>query len=133
MTKASNSRLETCRMERVRNLHERERFDNPLLEAAASWARALWLDDIGRAMLDEGYLARLIEADGIAGVTSNPAIFAASINKEPQYQRAIAELLPKETSNIALYETLTIEGGGGGTCAAPRRPVPQAVRQHPWR
>jgi transaldolase len=60
-------------------------------------------------MLDDGSLAKIIEADGIAGVTSNPAIFAASINKEPIYQRAIADLLPKEASNIALYETLTIE------------------------
>jgi transaldolase len=82
--------------------------DNPLLKLR-KLGQSVWLDDIGRGMLDDGSLARLIEADGIAGVTSNPAIFAASINKEPQYQRAIAELLPKEASNIALYETLTIE------------------------
>jgi len=82
--------------------------DNPLLKLR-KLGQSVWLDDIGRAMLDDGSLARLIEADGIAGVTSNPAIFAASINKDPQYQRAIAELLPKEASNIALYETLTIE------------------------
>jgi transaldolase len=82
--------------------------DNPLLELR-KLGQSVWLDDIGRAMLDDGSLARLIEADGIAGVTSNPAIFAASINKEPQYQKAIAQLLPKEASNIALYEMLTIE------------------------
>jgi len=82
--------------------------DNPLLELRRL-GQSVWLDDIGRAMLDDGSLAQLVEADGIAGVTSNPAIFAASINKEPQYQKAIAELLPKEASNIALYETLTIE------------------------
>jgi transaldolase len=82
--------------------------DDPLLKLR-KLGQSVWQDDIGRTMLDDGALARLIEADGIAGVTSNPAIFAASINKEPQYQRAIAELLPKEASNIALYETLTIE------------------------
>jgi transaldolase len=82
--------------------------ENPLLKLR-KLGQSVWQDDIGRAMLDDGALARLIEADGIAGVTSNPAIFAASINKEPQYQQAIAELLPKEASNIALYETLTIE------------------------
>lgn len=82
--------------------------DNPLLKLR-KLGQSVWLDDIGRAMLDDGSLAHLIEADGIAGVTSNPAIFAAAINKEPQYQRAIAQLLPKEASNIALYETLTIE------------------------
>jgi transaldolase len=82
--------------------------DNPLLKLH-ELGQSVWQDDIGRTMLDDGSLAKIIEADGIAGVTSNPAIFAASINKEPIYQRAIAELLPKEASNIALYETLTIE------------------------
>ncbi len=82
--------------------------DNPLL-ALRKLGQSVWQDDIGRAMLDDGSLARLIEVDGIAGVTSNPAIFAASITKDPQYQKAIAELLPKESSNLALYETLTIE------------------------
>jgi transaldolase len=82
--------------------------ENPLLKLR-KLGQSVWQDDIGRTMLDDGTLAKIIEADGIAGVTSNPAIFAASINKEPVYQRAIAELLPKEASNIALYETLTIE------------------------
>jgi transaldolase len=85
-----------------------ENAANPLRQLR-KLGQSVWLDDIGRAMLDDGSLARLIEADGIAGVTSNPAIFAASINKDPQYQRAIAQLLPKESSNLALYETLTIE------------------------
>jgi transaldolase len=82
--------------------------ENPLLQLR-KLGQSVWQDDIGRNMLDDGSLAKIIEADGIAGVTSNPAIFAASINKEPVYQRAIADLLPKEASNIALYETLTIE------------------------
>jgi transaldolase len=82
--------------------------ENPLLKLR-KLGQSVWQDDIGRTMLDDGTLAKVIESDGIAGVTSNPAIFAASINKEPVYQRAIADLLPKEASNIALYETLTIE------------------------
>ncbi len=82
--------------------------ENPLL-TLRKLGQSVWLDDIGRAMLDDGSLARLIEVDGIAGVTSNPAIFASAINKDPQYQRAIAELLPKEASSIALYETLTVQ------------------------
>ena len=82
--------------------------DNPLLKLR-KLGQSVWQDDIGRNMLDDGTLAHLIEADGIAGVTSNPAIFAASINKEPVYQRAIADLLPKEASNMKLYETLTVE------------------------
>ncbi|MDB6088192.1 MAG: transaldolase [Gammaproteobacteria bacterium] len=93
---------------RVRMNAKSEMAANPLLQLR-KLGQSVWLDDIGRAMLDDGSLARLIEADGIAGVTSNPSIFAASINKDPQYQRAIAELLPTQSSDLALYETLTIE------------------------
>lgn len=82
--------------------------DNPLLKLR-ELGQSVWQDDLGRAMLEDGSLARSIEADGIAGVTSNPAIFAAAINKDPQYQRAITELLPKEASTLALYETITGE------------------------
>src|SRR6202008_504744 len=82
--------------------------DNPLLKLH-KLGQSVWQDDIGCTMLDDGTLAKIIEADGIAGVTSNPAIFAASINKAPFSRRAIADRLPKESSNIALYETLTIE------------------------
>jgi transaldolase len=34
-----------------------------------------WLDDIRRSWLDDGTLARWIAADGLTGITSNPAIF----------------------------------------------------------
>jgi len=53
-----------------------------------------------------GSLARLIREDGIAGLTSNPAIFANSIMTDPQYGQPIAQLLPRVSSSIALYEEL---------------------------
>jgi transaldolase len=81
---------------------------NPLLELRRL-GQSVWLDDIGRAMLDDGSLARLIEEDGVAGVTSNPAIFAAAMMKDPQYAQAIALLLPKVSSSPELYETLALD------------------------
>jgi hypothetical protein len=44
--------------------------DNPLLKLR-KLGQSVWQDDIGRNMLDDGTLAHLIEADGIAGVTSS--------------------------------------------------------------
>ena len=85
---------------------------NPLLELRRL-GQSVWLDDIGRALLDDGTLVRLIEEDGLAGVTSNPAIFAHAIMKEPQYVAAIANVLDRlsatESSSTALYETLAID------------------------
>ena len=81
---------------------------NPLLELHRL-GQSIWLDDIGRKMLADGSLARLIREDAIAGVTSNPAILAHSITSDPLYAQAIKELLPKVSSSMALYEALAIE------------------------
>jgi transaldolase len=81
---------------------------NPLLELR-KLGQSVWLDDIGRKMLADDSLARLIGQDGVVGVTSNPAIFANSMMKDPQYAQAIAQLLPKVSSSMALYEALVVD------------------------
>jgi transaldolase len=81
---------------------------NPLLELR-KLGESAWLDDISRRMLQDGSLARLIRADGISGLTSNPAIFAHSMMTDPQYAQPIAQLLPTVSSGIALYEELALE------------------------
>jgi transaldolase len=80
---------------------------NPLLELR-KLGESAWLDDLGRGMLENGALARLISEDGIAGVTSNPSIFANSMTTDPRYAQPIARLLPTVASAMALYEELAI-------------------------
>ena len=81
---------------------------NSLLELR-KLGESAWLDDISRSMLEDGSLRRLIHEDGIAGLTSNPAIFANSIMSDPRYAAPIAKLLPSVTSAMALYEELALE------------------------
>jgi len=81
---------------------------NPLLELR-KLGESVWLDDISRRMLQDGSLARLILEDGVAGLTSTPAIFAHSMMTDPQYAQPIAQLLPKMSAGIALYEELALE------------------------
>jgi len=81
---------------------------NPLLELRKLGV-SVWLDDISRSMLADGSLARLIDDDGVAGLTSNPAIFANSMMKDARYAPAIAQLLPRASSPMALYEELALE------------------------
>ena len=81
---------------------------NPLLELR-KLGESAWLDDISRSMLEDGSLRRLIHEDGIAGLTSNPSIFANSIMTDPRYAAPIAKLLPSVTSAMALYEELALE------------------------
>ena len=48
--------------------------DNPLKELAAL-GQSIWLDYIRRNLIVSGDLGRLIEEDGLRGMTSNPSIF----------------------------------------------------------
>ena len=80
---------------------------NPLLELR-KLGQSVWLDDIGRGMLNDGSLARLIREDGLAGLTSNPSILAHSIMNEATYGERIARLLPTVPSALALYEELAL-------------------------
>ena len=56
-----------------------------------------------------GELSRLIEDDGISGITSNPAIFAAAIEGSDAYDAQIRELADGDTETLALYESLAID------------------------
>jgi len=80
---------------------------NPLLELHKLGV-SVWFDGISRAMLDDGSLARLIREDGVAGLTSNPAIFGHSIMNDTTYTKPIARLLATESSAIGLYEDLAL-------------------------
>jgi transaldolase len=81
---------------------------NPLLKLKAR-GQSVWLDDIHRRMLSDGTLARMIEADGLSGLTSNPAIFANAIMKHPEYQPAVAQLLSKVAHSMELYEAIVVD------------------------
>jgi len=81
---------------------------NPLVQLH-QLGQSIWLDDIGKKMLNDGSLAKLIKDDAVAGVTSNPAILAKSITSDPLYGQAIKDLLPKVKSSMEIYEALAID------------------------
>jgi transaldolase len=50
--------------------------------------QAVWIDNINRELLDDGELRRLVEEDGISGVTSNPTIFEKAMGHSDRYDDA---------------------------------------------
>ena len=54
--------------------------------------QSLWLDNITRAMLDDGTLERYINELSVSGQTSNPTIFDKAISGGDDYDEQIAEL-----------------------------------------
>ena len=51
----------------------------------AAQGQSVWLDFIKRGMLVDGSLQRMIAADGLLGMTSNPAIFEKAIAGSADY------------------------------------------------
>ncbi|MBN9041014.1 MAG: transaldolase [Rhizobiales bacterium 62-47] len=82
---------------------------NPV-KALQNHGQAVWLDFLARGFIAKGDLKRLIDTDGVRGVTSNPAIFEKAIGSSDEYDSAIAQSLRKHDRPIIdLYEHLAIE------------------------
>ncbi|WP_042372163.1 transaldolase [Streptacidiphilus neutrinimicus] len=66
---------------------------------------SVWLDDLSRARLSDGSLAALVRDRHVVGVTTNPTIFAKSIQGSDLYDAQIADLaLRGATVDEALRE-----------------------------
>ncbi|WP_293678494.1 transaldolase [uncultured Phenylobacterium sp.] len=83
-------------------------MSNPLLHLAAA-GQSVWLDYIHRRILENGELQRLIDSDGVMGLTSNPSIFEQSIGQGTDYDDRLRGLLDEGVAAPAeLYERLAI-------------------------
>ena len=81
---------------------------NPLLELQ-SHGQSIWLDFITRDFIAQGKLKRLIEEDGLRGVTSNPTIFQKAISGGKEYDGTIRRQLGEGKEADAIFETIAIE------------------------
>lgn len=81
---------------------------NPL-QALHEQGQSPWLDYIRRNLITSGELQRLIDEDGLMGVTSNPAIFEKAITGSQDYTAALAALESENLDAMALYERLAVE------------------------
>ena len=73
----------------------------------ATLGQALWLDDIQRDLLTSGALARMIEEDGLRGMTSNPAIFQHALASSHAYESDIKFLVQGGNDPMRIYEVLS--------------------------
>ncbi|MBA2647177.1 MAG: bifunctional transaldolase/phosoglucose isomerase [Pyrinomonadaceae bacterium] len=82
-------------------------MSNPLIEVM-KLGQSIWYDNIRRAMLDGGDLARKIEEDDLRGVTSNPTIFEKAITGSTDYDEQLRELITAGKSVQEIYEELIL-------------------------
>ena len=73
--------------------------------------QSIWLDYIRRDLITSGEFQRLVEEDGVHGVTSNPTIFDKASAAGTTYDDALRLLLSADPDRdaLTLFENLEIE------------------------
>jgi len=81
------------------------------LKELSKYGQSFWLDYIRRSLITGGELHRMVEEDGLRGVTSNPTIFQKAIAGSSDYDDIIRNSVKADSHmdvNI-LFEKLSIE------------------------
>jgi transaldolase len=79
------------------------------LKKLAELGQSVWYDYIRRDLYQGGELKRLIQEDGLSGMTSNPTIFQKAIAETGLYDDAIRRLSGRELAAGPLFEALEVE------------------------
>jgi transaldolase/transaldolase/glucose-6-phosphate isomerase len=73
-----------------------------------SFGQSIWLDFIDREIIASGNLKKLVDEDGVCGVTSNPAIFEKAITSSSDYDDQIRTLSDSDKTNEEIFFGLAI-------------------------
>jgi transaldolase len=83
-------------------------MSNPLRDLK-SFGQSVWFDYIRRDELTSGHLKKLVDDDGVTGVTSNPTIFEKAIAGSNDYDEAIRKLVEAGKETPEIFESLEVE------------------------
>jgi transaldolase len=81
---------------------------NPLIQLKAL-GQSVWYDNIDRSQLNSGQFKRLLDEDGVVGVTANPTIFQKSISHGNAYDAQITQLIKEGKSTNEIYEAIVLQ------------------------
>ncbi len=84
---------------------------NPLVELGRA-GQSVWYDQMERALLTTGKLAKMIEEDDLRGLTSNPTIFEKAIGGSDDYQDALEAIARGGGDAEQIYEALVLDDIG---------------------
>jgi transaldolase / glucose-6-phosphate isomerase len=82
--------------------------ENPLRQLN-KLGQSVWQDYIRRGEILSGDLRRLIDQDGLSGMTSNPTIFEKAIAGGKDYDESIRRLVDQGLQGAPLFEALAVE------------------------
>jgi transaldolase/transaldolase/glucose-6-phosphate isomerase len=79
------------------------------VKSIRDFGQSIWLDFFDRKIMDSGELKRLIDEDGVSGVTSNPSIFEKAINSSSDYDEDIATLWRQKSNNDDIFLGIAVK------------------------
>ena len=82
-------------------------MNNNPLKKLESLGQSIWLDYIRRDLITGSELQKLIDKDGLRGMTSNPAIFEKAIAESNLYDSDIQKMARKGENVNNIYETIS--------------------------
>jgi transaldolase len=81
---------------------------NPLIQLQSE-GQSVWYDNIDRSQLASGEFKRMLDEDGVLGVTANPTIFEKSISSGHAYDQQISQLISEGKSTNEIYDAVVIQ------------------------
>ncbi len=81
---------------------------NPLVQLGQC-GQSPWYDYISHTLITSGELQRMVEEDGLKGMTSNPAIFEKAIAGSPDYEQVLNTCAAKVNGVKEIYEAIAVQ------------------------
>lgn len=66
--------------------------NNPLI-GLRELGQSVWLDNLSRKLINSGEMKRLIDEDGLSGITSNPTIFQKAMSGSSDYDGSLKRMI----------------------------------------
>jgi transaldolase / glucose-6-phosphate isomerase len=82
--------------------------ENPLRQLY-DYGQSFWFDSLSREMIVNGDLKRMVEDDGLRGITSNPTIFHSAVSSSDLYDETIAREARRGKSSEEIFYVIAQE------------------------
>ena len=79
------------------------------LHSLAGRGQSVWFDTLSRELVRTGELKRMMEADAVTGVTSNPTIFQKALSQGDAYDEGFRDALAEGLDPVAIFFKLALE------------------------
>lgn len=79
------------------------------IKSIRDFGQSIWLDFFDRHIMESGKLRKLINDDGVSGITSNPSIFASAISSSSDYDDDIAVASQKKFSGEKIFFAFAVK------------------------